>query len=181
MTVSLSGHAVLDNPAWGDSRLASAVIPGLKDVKLTLRREALPLFLHLAATMSKHIKTCERRDTWSYGYRKARAANAYSDHAAGMAIDLWSDSIGAQRWPTTMTRAQAAHVITILNNYRTSKGARIFGWGARRELGGDYGRMNDSMHFYVRPGVSLTDMKWSQARLGIGDDGWAVKAKPRAA
>lgn len=166
MARSVSGHEVL-RP--GDPRLATGTIPGTKR-RLTLHRTALPLFLNAFAALSAEVKPLSW-DTWSYAYRPARAAAAWSDHAAGLAADAWSGSIGAQVWPARMTQAQAGRMLAVLRRYKTADGRRILGWGARAELGGDYHRINDPMHVYVRPGIGVADLVECQHRMGIRGDG----------
>lgn len=156
------------------SRLKRGRVPYIKQrVTLTCDKEILPLFLHLTATLDKHVSPILSRNTWSYADRKARMANADSDHRGGQAIDVWSDTLGAQTrvGRERMPAAKAAVVLRILKNYRTKDGRRIFGWGASTRIGGDYRNVNDAMHIYRRPGISDADVRWCIAHLKIKPNG----------
>ncbi len=171
MPRSVSGHEVL---APGDPRLRTGTIPGTKR-RLTLHKDALPVFLHCFASLSAEVRPLSW-DTWSYAYRIARAASAWSDHAAGMAGDAWSGSIGSQASPTTMTAEQARRMGRVLARYRTADGRYAFGWGTRASNPGvsypyTYQRLSDPMHVFVRPGVTPADLREAARRMGIRADG----------
>lgn len=170
MTLTISGHPAATS--YEDRHLRTGVVPGTNGIKLTTWAAALPLFLHCAKRLNRKVKPLSARNTWSIGIRQARMASGESDHA-GWAIDLWSDDIGAHTWPPRMSAAQAKVVLRIVSSYRTKDGRRIFGWGAHASLGGDYQHTasNDPMHIYVRPGITVADLRECRKRMGIRTNG----------
>lgn len=174
MAVSLGGFPVITSPS--DPRLRTGTIPFTR-YKLTCHRAALPLFLHLFATLNRHVKPLSW-DTWSWNPRKARLSAGWSDHAAGRACDAWSGTIGSMASPTRMTATQAAAMSKVLRNYRTADGRYVFLWGtSKRNPGVDYpltyGHTSDPMHVAQAPGITDADLAAVAKRLGIGPDGRA--------
>lgn len=137
---TLSGHAALQQ---GDPRLESFNVPGVGR-SITAADSAGPLFqAFLADWQSDPLLGGGRFNLKSgrlesYNHRKARAANALSDHA-GYAIDVRPDILRADN-KQHMTAEEQSAVRQLLS--RHSK----IGWG------GDYKTLIDEMHFYVRDG-----------------------------
>ena len=172
MPNSINGWPVLDNPPWSDPRLAKKPIPGVPNRTLTLRAEVLPLFLALAKDYHDTIAPVDEGalDDWSYGYRAARAASAWSDHASGTAIDLNASKEGwlgmsNYSWWANPARHQTAQAI--------KKRYEVVMWGGSKDFGGDYfnGSTVDWMHWAIKPGVSVAQVQDVIKRLGIDANG----------
>ena len=174
MPTSINGWPVLDG--WGDPRLKSAPIPGCSKRKLHMRGDVLPLFLALASDYHRTIAPLDQGDwdEWSFDYREARAASAWSDHASGTAVDLNANAegrlgTGPLAWWRAGKRAAQAR--------RLKKRYKVVMWGGATDLGGDYylGSTTDWMHWALRPGTTLADVERVIADLGIQPDGTRVK------
>jgi len=169
MATSINGWQVLDNPAWDDSRLTHAKIPGTPCVFYG-RASVAPLFISLALDYHATIHPLTGSgDVDAYDYRIARASSSYSDHAAGVAMDIRASAEGAQGTSTYdwWVGAKSAAARVIKARYE------IFIWGAASDLGGDYGnpRYFDSMHWALKPGTSQADVDRVIRKLGIRPDG----------
>lgn len=185
MPTTISGWPVLDNPAWGDPRAKRAIIPEL-DVTLWVREEAWPLFAALVRDyndMINHVSIL-----YSYDYRQARAANAWSNHAGGVAVDINPDAEGARGtawtnwWKAKRRNAKAQ---------RIRKMYQIVNWGAWTEIADDPHTAQiegwsagyaDAMHWELRAGTTVADVQRVIAFLGITKDGYRMndaKGRPR--
>jgi hypothetical protein len=175
MTLTVSGHEAIKS--WSSPLLAARKIKGTK-ITLRTHRSCLPLFLHLAARLNDEVKPLSVTDTWSYNYRDIRMGAAVSDHA-GYAIDCWSSTIGAHRWPSKMPAKSAREISKILEDYRTKDGRYVFLWGASSLAAGvNYAgpthktqKGNDPMHFAVARGISTKDLMAVRKQMGIRLDG----------
>jgi hypothetical protein len=172
MPNSINGWPVLDNPPWSDPRLTKMPVPGVPKRTLTLRTEVLPLFLALAKDYHDTIAPIDEGelDDWSYSYREARAANAWSDHASGTAIDLNAGKegwlgMGNYSWWKNPAKHKAAQDI--------KKRYEVVMWGGSKDFGGDYynGSTVDWMHWAIKPGVSLAQVQAVIKKLGIDANG----------
>lgn len=162
---SLSGHPVIRysiSPA-----LRTIKVPG-RPVQVKVRRDYAPLFARLLVLLDAKVEPIQQRNTWGYNYRPARLGNGWSDHAAGAAIDVWSDGIGAVN-SKKITKAEEVAIRGILERFKTRDGRRVFGWGGSAEDG--YVRTKDYMHFFIRPGISLADVAEVTKSLGLRKDG----------
>jgi len=159
---SLNGWPVL---APGSKLLATKAIPGVNR-RLTMRRDVLPLFLALAHDYDdwvRSIDTGARIDEGGYSYREARAADDWSNHASGTAMDLnWSEEgalNGAWGKAFFAKPANQADIQQILKVYKV-----VF-WG------GAWNRLKDYMHWEIMPSVSLAQVKARITFLGIDANG----------
>lgn len=179
MATSLNGWPAI--PRRG-SNLATGTVPGTK-TRVTLQKDVLPVFLAFLADWHKTVHPIEYKgdlgvDGWSY--RKARMANAFSNHSSGTAVDITYDWLKADR-KRHMTAAQIKAVHRLLDKYVTTSGKRIFGWG------GDW-KAIDEMHVELIQSWStgshgtnctLADVKNVMKRLKIQPDGTTpAAAKP---
>jgi hypothetical protein len=137
-----------------------------------MRSEVLPLFLALAKDYHDTIAPIDEGtlDDWSYSYREARAANAWSDHASGTAIDLNAGKegwlgMGNYSWWANPAKHKAAQDI--------KKRYEVVMWGGSKDFGGDYynGSTVDWMHWAIKPGVSLAQVQAVIKKLGIDANG----------
>lgn len=172
MPNSINGWPVLDNPPWSDPRLEKKPVPGVPKRTLTMRREVLPLFLALAKDYHDTIAPIDEGDLddWSYSYREARAANAWSDHASGTAVDLNAAKEGwlgmsNYSWWANPAKHRAAQDI--------KKRYEVVMWGGSKDFGGDYynGSTVDWMHWAIKPGVTVAQVQDVIKRLGIDENG----------
>jgi hypothetical protein len=173
MAKTLSGHLAI-TPVLAPLYLRSAKIPG-RTVSLRTRKCYLPLFLRLGVYLDQ-VSQLHTTNTWSYAYRAPRMGSGISDHA-GYAIDCWSNSIGANAWPSRMPVVEAQIISQILKKFRTKDGRYLFGWGVSADSPGvDYpityhGKTNDPMHFFIAPNITPKDANEIIARLKIQADG----------
>lgn len=176
MSRTVSGHQAIKS--WGSPLLAARRIPGTK-ISLRTRKACLPLFLHLAARLNEEVQELSPRDTWSFNYRPIRMGqSAVSDHA-GYAIDCWSSTIGAHRWPSKMPAKKAKAIGRILEDYKTPDGRFIFLWGASSQAPGvDYKgpthrtqKGNDPMHFAIARGITIRDLMRARRAMRLRKDG----------
>ena len=182
MARTLSGHRAI-RPL--DFRLKHREIPG-RGIRLKTHRAALPLFLRLGVLLDGVIPLRDF-DTWSYNYRKPRSSefgSTYSDHA-GWAIDVWTTRQGRVGFPGTLTKRQAKMISTRLKRFRTDDGRYVFGWGVSDKIPGvdyphTYHRINDPMHFFIRPGITPRDLRAVRRKLGIALDGTITDWTPKA-
>lgn len=166
MSVSLNGWPVI---IPGDKSLVSKRVPGTQ-VFLKGRSDVLPLFLAIAADYAQHVAPLRRGECGLWAYRSARQAAAWSDHASATAVDLnWGHegAPGPHGGMITMTAAQVKGCADIAKFYG------IVLWGGASTRGGAYHDPGswDPMHFALRPGVTLGDVRATLLRLGIGPDG----------
>ena len=165
--LSLNGWPVIQGS--GDPRLRTGWVPGA-DRRLTTRKEALPLFLAVAADWHRWIHTIDDGavDTGGYANRDARAVpGRKSNHASGTAIDIDWSGVGA---PVAKNRVfwktKESQMRRILKIYS------ILNWG------GDWSPAYwDPMHIELRPGSNVGNVHFIIDKLGIGQDG--VRSKNR--
>lgn len=167
MTLSLNGWPVI--PAHGDPRLKTGAVPGA-DRRLTTRKEALPLFLAIAADWHRWINPIDQ-GTWDeggYNNRDARSVpGRKSNHASGTAIDLDWGTIGA---PSKASRLFWARKDKRSKIEQIKKIYRIVNWG------GDWSGSNwDPMHIELKPGTSPSDVARVIAKLSITNEGVRTK------
>jgi hypothetical protein len=181
MPTSINGWPVITS--YGDRRLKTFTVPGTSR-KLTVRADIGPLLIALAADYHREVAAIDvgKFDDWSYELRKARAANSYSDHSSGTAIDLNATTTGAQGphgGMSTMSSKQIAACAALKKRYE------VVIWGGDKARGGDYSNkyLFDPMHFALKPGTSLKDVQRVCAKLGIDAHGVrhlpAIKPVPR--
>lgn len=168
MATSINGWPVLQPTS---TRLVTKTIPGTTR-KIKLRGDVAPLFLALAADYHKKIAPIDTGtfDDWGYAYREANAADAWSDHSSGTAMDLNATKegrmgTGPYSWWNSFNRALKAR--TLKAKYG------LFIWGGAASLGGDYrlARNYDWMHWALKPGTNIQQVRAKINALGIKPDG----------
>ena len=172
MATCLNGWAGIQSET--DSRLVRITVPGTGR-KITVRREAAPLFAAILADIHKQLIPLSTGPLDSWEYREARSGAGLSNHSGAVAVDFRYDVLLADNelhWP--MSKHAIMH--KLLDKYTTSRGKRIFGWG------GDWspGRSADEMHLELiqswSPGSQgssclPTDCADAIKRLGLRPDG----------
>lgn len=146
-------------------RLKTFDIPGAKR-RVTLDADAGRILVALAADYHRTVRAIDK-GTWDeggYNNRKARNANALSNHASGTAIDLnWSEegalnsAWGKRFFSQAKTRAAVA---VIKRRY-----------GSVVQWGGDWRTLKDYMHWEIKPGASRADVQRLAKKLNIDADG----------
>lgn len=165
---SINGWEVI--PSISDKRLATGVVPGTK-IKLRMHKDVLPLFLAIAADYHREVAKLRPTECGAYAYRKAAFAGAkYSDHSSGTAIDLnWNHegAVGPNGGMKTMTAQQIKACAAIKKRYK------VVIWGGDKAKGGDYSqpRFWDPMHYAIKPGTTVADVKKVIKELGIDKNG----------
>lgn len=167
MPTSINGWPVLDSPAWGDARLRKGIVPGV-GTTLWVRDECWPLLAAIVADYNARIRKVTISD--GYDYRQANAANAWSDHSSGTAVDINYDAEGAQgpdNRPWWEKARRAVRAANIKRRYR------IVIWGGAADMGGDYHQPGnwDWMHWALAKGTTVADVRRECQRLRIGPDG----------
>lgn len=175
MATSINGWPVL-RPS--NNALKTFVVPGTKR-KMTLRADTAPLLLALAADYHKTIARIDGPglDDWGYSFREARAANAWSDHSSGTAMDLNASKEGRQgrgplAWWKQQRRALKARALKAKYKYVI--------WGGASALGGDYqkARYWDWMHWALAPDTKLFQIRRQINALGIKSNGTLYGKRP---
>lgn len=167
MPNSINGWPVLEP---GSKHLATGKVPNA-DRRLTTRREALPLFLALAADYHRWVKPIDV-GTWDeggYNYRKSRVNSSWSNHSSGTAIDInWSKE-GSQSLRNKRFWAWPKHKLAIR---RLKALYPILNWG------GDWSdRYYDPMHWELKKGTTVADVDRLIAKLGITNAGVRTRTK----
>lgn len=175
MLVSLGGFPVLEQ---GSAQLKSARIPGADDdpIWLTMREDVLPLFLALAHDYDLKVAPLRKGEVGAYAYRSSAMSESWSDHAAGVAVDLnWNHEGAAGLWGgmSTMTRKQIKACAALKQKYR------IVIWGGDKARGGDYASPSnwDPMHYALKPGTTREQVRAVIAALRIQPDGTVRASK----
>ena len=159
--ISLNGWPVIQSST--NTLLRTGSVPGTNR-RLTTRKEALPLFLAIAADWHRWIHPIDEGpvDTGGYANRDARAVpGRKSNHASGTAIDIDWSGVGA---PTARNRifwrSKEAQMKRMLKIYSIIK------WG------GDWSEAYwDPMHIELAPGTNLGNVAFITQKLGISHDG----------
>lgn len=167
MPTSINGWSVLDNPAWGDPRAKKAKVPGV-GTDLWVREECWPFFAALVRDYHNMINKVTVSD--GYDYRQANAANAWSDHSSGTAVDINYSKEGAQGPANHSWWEQAKHAVRAR---RIKARYRIVIWGGAADLGGDYHQPQnwDWMHWALAKGTTVADVQREIKRLRIDKNG----------
>lgn len=166
---SINGWEVIES--YSDSRLDMKAIPGTT-AKIKMRDEVLPLFLALAADYNKFVAKIRPAETGAFNPRKSNLSTtgAWSDHASGTAIDInWGHegAVGPNGGMKYMNDRQIKACAEIKKRYE------IVIWGGDKARGGDYTQSKywDPMHFALKPGTKLADVRRVIKKLGIDKNG----------
>ena len=169
MAKSINGWEVI--PSYTDGRLDMKVIPGTTS-RIKMRAEVLPLFLALSADYHREVARIRPRETGAFNPRKSNLSTtgAWSDHASGTAVDInWGHegAVGPYGGMKTMTNRQIKACAAIKERYE------IVIWGGDKARGGDYRQPQywDPMHYALKPGTTLRDVKRIIKKLGIDKNG----------
>lgn len=149
-----------------DRNLTVIRIPdtGRPGIPLRVQKDCAPLLAHIAMRVHNDIASLHEnnkegfQDEGGYSYRKIGSSSRWSNHASGTAIDLnW------QKWPMfrkRMSKKQRATADAIAAEF-----ADVIRWG------GHYRTAVDEMHWEIKPGVSVLDVKKFIKERGIRKDG----------
>lgn len=166
--------------------LATGTIPGTSR-KLTTRKELLPLFLALASDYNIHVTSIEKgsTDEGGWNYRPSRMNSSWSNHSSGTAIDIdWAHE-GSQN-PRNLLFTDANHPKHHSGiQFMKHKYGEIMNWGGDWGIGHQKKRYRralrrgehvstsafDPMHWEIKKGVSLSDVKHFIKTHGIRQDG----------
>lgn len=165
---SINGWEVIES--YGDPRLDMKRVPGTT-VRIKMRDEVLPLFLALVADYHKEVAKLRPRETGAFNPRKSQLSpTKWSDHASGTAVDInWNHegAVGPNGGMKTMTRRQIQACAEIKKRYE------IVIWGGDKKRGGDYVTPSywDPMHYALKPGTTVKDVKRVIKKLGIKPNG----------
>lgn len=162
MPNSLNGWTVLKP---GSTLLDNKRIPSVNRT-LTMRGSVLPLFLALAYDYHYWVADLDNgaTDEGAYAYRQARAANAWSNHASGTAMDLdWSRE-GAQNSALGKAYFARPDVKKAIATLKVIYGD-VIDWG------GDWRTFKDYMHWEIKPGTSQSEVTKLIQHLGIRSNG----------
>lgn len=167
---SINGWAVIHSRS--DERLKTLTIPGTR-LRLTMRQEIVAMFCALAADYNNEVAKLRAGECGAYTYRKSRLAEAWSDHSSGTAVDLnWNHegAMGPNGGMKTMSDKQIAACAQIKKRYR------VVVWGGDKARGGDYRQPQnwDPMHYALKPGTTVDDVRKVMERLNINDKGVRV-------
>jgi hypothetical protein len=166
MKRSENGWPVIESQS--DRKLTVIRIPetGRPGIPLRLQKDIAPLLAYVAsrvhlevADLRENNKAGKFQDEGGYNFRKIGNSSRYSNHASGTAMDLnW------QKWPMfkrRMTKKQRAAAEAIASDV-----AEVIRWG------GNYSPARvDEMHWEIKPGVSLAEVKKFIKARGIQKDG----------
>lgn len=172
MVVSISGYSVLQPTS---SLLKSGKVPGT-NITLRMRADVLPLFLALARDYHDTVAPLRYGECGAYNYRPAMGGGGWSDHAAGVAVDLnWGHegAAGLYGGMSTMSKAQVTACAALKEKYR------VVIWGGDAARGGDYSQPKnwDPMHYALKPGTSMLSVRQVITALGIQPDGTTPRSK----
>jgi hypothetical protein len=165
---SINGWEVIDS--YSDPKLDMKRVPGTT-VMLKMRDEVLPLFLALVADYHREVAKLRPRETGAFNPRKSQLSpTKWSDHASGTAVDInWNHegAVGPNGGMKTMTKKQIAACAEIKERYE------IVIWGGDKARGGDYRTPSywDPMHYALKPGTTLKDVRRVIKKLGIKPNG----------
>ena len=121
----MNGWPVLEP---GDNRLSTGTVPGTQK-QITTRDVVLPLFLAVCSDINQKVIPISGGygpDGWQV--RKAHAANGFSNHSSGSAVDVRYDVFKADHLQDA-SPAQIVAMHAILDKYVTTGGKRVLGWG----------------------------------------------------
>jgi hypothetical protein len=135
-----------------------------------MRSDILPLFLALAVDYNHEVALLRHGECGGYAYRQAHAANAFSDHSSGTALDLNWGHEGAQGprgGMATMSDRQIAACALLKKAYK------VVIWGGDKARGGDYALPKnwDPMHYAIRRGVTVAQVRQVIHDLDIDENG----------
>jgi hypothetical protein len=153
MSRSSNGWPVLTSSA--DPKLTVIRIPntGTPGIPLRLHKDCAAVLAYVAGRVHKEVSDLREnnvsgktQDEGGYNYRKIDGTSRFSNHASGTAMDLnW------QKWPMgrkAMTKKQRTAALLIAEDLE-----EVIRWG------GTYRSRVDEMHWEIRPGVTLADVK----------------------
>ena len=156
-----------------DPRLRTITVPSTT-TKVTVRREAAPLFAAFLADWQKELPRLDlTKSTKAYGwiYREARSGAGLSNHSSGTATDCRWDILKADG-KKHMTDAERKILDKILARYVCADGHRVLASGA-------FWKHTDEMHTelsqhwdrYCKRNTTAKDVAEVIARLKIDNNG----------
>lgn len=160
-----------------DPRLRTITVPGTKGTKVTVRREAAPLFAAFLADwhrlMPPRLNLNDGTKAYGWIYREARSGAGLSNHSGGVATDCRWDILKADN-RRHMTPAELKTLQTILNTYTTTDGHHVLCSGAFWKPG-SIDEMHTELSASWAPGAkrntTLADVQNVIKRLKIDNNG----------
>ena len=174
MAISLNGWPVI-TPALAPVKLRTITVPGTKRT-LRIAKPAAPLLAAFASDWNALMPARLKLDTGPIAcwcYRQARAANGFSDHASGTALDLRWDVLKADN-KQHMTADERAILRAILSKYVTADGHHVLAsgafWGKCDEMHTELSKGWDKANGAKRD-TTVKDVQQVIERLHIAPDG----------
>jgi hypothetical protein len=171
MSRSENGWPVIESQS--DRRLTVIRIPGTgtPGIPLRVQKDCAPVLAYVASRVHQEVTDLKLgnkpgvQDEGGYNLRKVDGSSGYSNHASGTAIDLnWSRFPMFKRKMNKKQRAAAQAIAEELSE--------VIRWG------GNYSPSRvDEMHWEIRPGVSVAEVKKFIKDHGIRKDGTITARK----
>jgi hypothetical protein len=165
MNKSENGWPVIESHS--DRNLVVTRIPGtgIPGIPLRVQKDCAPLLAYVASLVHKNVSDLKQgnkpgvQDEGGYNYRKIDGNRGFSNHASGTAIDLnWSKFPMFKRRMSKKQREAALAIEAELKE--------VIRWG------GSYSPSRvDEMHWEIRPGASVAEVKKFIKSYGIQKDG----------
>ena len=165
MPKSENGWPVIESQS--DRNLVVTRIPGtgIPGIPLRVQKDCAPILAYVAGRVHAEVTDLKLgnkpgvQDEGGYNYRKMDKGNDFSNHASGTAIDLnWT------RFPMfkrKMNKKQREAALAIEAELK-----EVIRWG------GSYSPSRvDEMHWEIRPGVSVLQLKAFCRKLGLDKNG----------
>ena len=165
MSKSENGWPVIESQS--DRSLVVTRIPGtgVPGIPLRVQKDCAPLLSYVAGRVHAEVTDLKLgnkpgvQDEGGYNLRKMESGSSYSNHASGTAIDLnWT------RFPMfkrKMNKKQREACLAIETELK-----EVIRWG------GSYSPSRvDEMHWEIRPGVTVAEVKAFCKKLGLDKNG----------
>lgn len=173
MPKSENGWPVIESQS--DPKLTVIRIPGTgtPGIPLRVQKDCAPLLAYVASRVHAEVSNLKQgnkpgvQDEGGYNYRKIDGSAVHSNHSSGTAIDLnWTKYPMFKRKMNKKERAAAEALAADLSE--------VIRWG------GNYRPARvDEMHWEIKPGVSVADIKKFLKARGINNKGEVKSASPK--
>lgn len=157
-TPTINGWPIINSSS--DRRLKLFTIKGT-DRKMRLRSDVGAYLAAFAAEYDARVRPIDKGtfDDWAWcALRNGRASTRPSDHCAGVAIDL--NAVGEGKQGQGLT-----YWLTHPKEYKALKA--LLAKYKYLEWGGSWKRFIDPMHFTLRKGVTVAQVKAEIERMGL--------------
>lgn len=165
MSKSENGWPVIESQS--DKNLVVTRIPGtgIPGIPLRVQKDCAPILAYVAGRVHAEVSDLKLgnkpgvQDEGGYNLRKMDTGSTYSNHASGTAIDLnWT------RWP--MFRKKMSKKERTAAEAIASELSEVIRWG------GNYRPARvDEMHWEIKPGVTVLELKAFCRKLGLDKNG----------